>query len=492
MAYTQQEFVQKIKTQYPQYQNVDDAELYQRIIAKYPQYQKQIISGDGDSGAVDFVQGVAKSAGQTVMGLGMLGRKIQGGISKAGDAVLGKYNPFKMDSGNVFDAGTAANTRAQELLATDTKGEKFGKFVGDVAQFAIPGSYASKATAGMGMATRMAAQGLVGAGVQAAKTGDVGKDELIVGATSALMVPAGDLLVKGVSSLSTHFPEWLVRPLLKQAPGAKLKGKDAAKYLVESGNIGTVDKLIQQSDEAMSALNGQIDDLIAQGTGKGVTISRDQLVKQIVENINSAGGAIDEAQLLGTLDNLAPQARGLLGKKSLTLQEANQLRKLLDATLGDKAFFAKELTFNKQLLMDFTGALRESVKSADDALRPLYDEFAKNITVKNALLSRATAGGGANSVGMYDLLTGGAAFTATGNPLVGILAAGGRRALESAPVKTALAQVFKNTDKLIPVLERAEPAVRAAVLELISDLVEDTPEDRGQQRAKESSQVRMQ
>lgn len=561
MQYTKQEFVQKIKETYPQYQSVDDNELYDKMIAKYPQYQSQIKQGDGDTGAVDFVQGVAKSAGGTILGLGTLGRKAQTLISKGGDAVFGKYNPLKMGStDSVFDAGSEKNLAAQELVKADTKGEKFGKFVGDVAQFAVPGSMGTKATAGMSMATRAATQGVIGAGVQAAKTGDIGKDELIVGATSALMVPAGDLATKTLQSMSSSLPEWLVRPLLKQAPGARLQGKDAAKYLVESGNIGTVDSLIQQSDEAMNALNSQIDDLIAQGTGKGITISRDQLVTDLVSKINTAGGAIDETQLLGTIDNLAPQARGLLNKPTLTLQEANQLRKLLDGTLGDKAFFAKELTFNKEVLMDFTNSLRESVKSAfnpaddvvvsqiqnqltsaqqvlgnlpeekiaqmggmkalleqsktnivnglrangmDDAatkianiatdafdspeqykeallgalnpIRPLYNEFAKNITIKKALLSRATAGGGANSVGMYDLLAGGATFTATGNPVLGLIAAGSRRALESAPVKTALAQVFKNTDKLIPVLEAMAPESRAVILELISSLAEDEP-----------------
>lgn len=477
MQYTQQEFVQKIKQTYPQYQAVDDDELFAKMIAKYPQYQKQIVQGDGDSGVVDFAQGVAKSVGGTVLGLGTLGRKVQTGFSKAGDAVLGKYNPFKVGTGGqVFDAGTDANRYAQQLVAADTKGEKIGKFAGDVAQFAIPGSMGTKASAGMGMATRMATQGVIGAGVQAAKTGDIGKDELIVGATSALAVPVGDVLVNGLSSLSKHLPEWLVKPLLKQAPNAKLKGKDAAKFLVESGNIGTIDSLIQQSDDAMGALNSQIDDLLIQGTGKGVTISRDQIVKGVMDKINQAGGAIDEAQLLSTVDNLAPQARGLLNKPTLTLQEANQLRKLLDGTLGDRAFFAKELTFNKEVLMDFTNALRESVKSSDDALRPLYEEFAKNITIKNALMARMVAGGGGNSPGyLYDVLTGGTAWGATGNPLLGFAAAGGRRLFESAPVKTALAQVFKNTDKLIPVLEAMEPAARAAVLELISSLVEEEP-----------------
>lgn len=557
MAFSKQEFIQRVKQQYPQYQNMNDDELFNAVIKKYPQYSNQI-SMDDDAGIVNVGQGVAMSAGATGLGIGQLGRNVQRGISKVGESVFGKYNPFKMGEEGIFDVGSSQNTRARELVTPDTRGEKFGKFVGDVAQFTIPGSMATKATTGMSLGTRMLAQGAVSSGVQAAQTGDIGKDEAVAGVTSALMVPAFDVLSKGFTSLSKHFPEWLVRPLLKQAPGAKLQGKDAAKYLVESGKIGTVDSLIRQSDDAMRGLNTQIDDLIAQGVGKGVTVSRKDIVGQIVNQINDAGGAIDETQLLSTIDTLAPQARGLLSKEVLTIKEANQLRKLLDSTLGDKAFIAKELTFNKQILMDFTNALREGVKrgfdNADEAVagqigrqvtsakqvldslpeekiaqnggvqalikraqtnivdalrsmgkgkeadkiakiattgmeslddfsdaafrtvnpvRPLYEEYAKNITVKNALMSRATAGGGANSIGMYDLLTGGAAFTATGNPVVALLAAGGRRALETAPVKTLLAQIFRNSDKVGDALIKASPATRGILLEFISLLSED-------------------
>lgn len=523
-------------------------------------------SNDTDGVAIDLVQGLGKSIGGTALGMGTLGRSIQGGISRAGDAILGKYNPFVMGGPSVFDRGSAANTRAQELVAADTGAEKVGKFVGDTLQFAVPGSYATKATAGMGLATRMAAQGLVGAGVQAAKTGDIGKDELIVGGISALSVPISDALTKGIQSLSDHLPEWLVRPLVKQAPAARLKGKDAAQYLVESGHIGTVDSLIKQSDDAMTAANSQIKGLLDKGVGDGLTVSRDSIVQQIVDQVNEAGGAIDKTQVLGTLDNLAPQARGLLAKETLTVKEANQLRVLLDSTIGDKGFLAKELPYNKQILMDFTNALRETVKGSFDntdevvskqianhfgsaeqflkfmpeenlaknggmegllnriktnlidglrgedknevadqiakiavdqfdspeayksavldavnPVRRLFTEYAKNITVKNALLARATAGGGANSVGLYDILTGGGAFAVSGNPVIALAAAGGRRALESAPVKTVLAQAFKNADKAIPVIQGMEPAARAVVLQFISSLLEDTQANKPRQ-----------
>lgn len=426
-----------------------------------------------DSRFVDFTQGLAKSAGETALGLGTLGRKAQAGVSNLGEALFGESNPFQMGREGIFDPGSEKRAGVEKILQPESTSEKVGMFVGDVAQFAVPSTYASKATLGAGLARRMLAQGLVGAGVQAAKTGDIGKDELAVGAINAAMVPVGDVITKGLSSLSQHFPEWLVRPLVKQSSSAKLKGKDAAKYLVESGRVGSVDSLISQTDEAMNVLNTQIDDIISAKTSAGVTINRADIVDDIVREINNAGGAIDETQVLSTIDKLAPQARGLIQKETLTLAEANQLRQALDKTLGDRAFFANQLTFNKGVLMDYTNALREAVKSTDDSLRPLYEEYAKNITLKQALNARSVAGGGANSIGMYDLLTGGAAFTTTGDPVTSLLAVAGRRGFEAPSVKTGLAQVFKNTDKVTAALQSAAPGVRGAVLSFISSLTEN-------------------
>lgn len=42
MAYTVDEFAQKIKTKYPEYQNIDNAELSKKIVDKHPEYKDQV------------------------------------------------------------------------------------------------------------------------------------------------------------------------------------------------------------------------------------------------------------------------------------------------------------------------------------------------------------------------------------------------------------------------------------------------------------------
>jgi hypothetical protein len=410
----------------------------------------------------DTLEAAKNVAGGALYGFSTPGRVIQGALSSGVEKVTGKQ-----------DFGAPATKEEFESTAgvdLDTTSGKIGSFVGQMIPYAVTSAGAGAATAGASMLTRSLAQGGASALTQAAMTGDVGKDEAVAFALGAASVPVGDAVNKGLQSLSQHFPEWLVKPFIKQTPQAKLKGKDAAKYLVESGRIGTVDDLIQQTDDAMSVLNTQIDDILKTQTTAGKTIAKTDIIGSIVDDINKAGGAIDDTEVLGIIDNLAPQARGLIQKDTLTVQEANQLRQLLDKTLGDRSFLSGQLTFNKSVLMDYTNGLRSAVQNSDETLKPLYKEYAKNITLKQALNARAVAGGGANSVGMYDLLTGGAAFGVTGDPVTSLMAMAGRRAFESAPVKTSLAQVFRNTDKASVLLGQMSPANRAVILQFASQM----------------------
>lgn len=393
------------------------------------------------------------------------GRTIQNFLSKGVDKLAGT-DGFGKATKEGFEKSTGANV--------DTTSGKVGQFAGDVALFAIPGGAATKATKGAGLLIRSLAQGTTAAGVQAAKTGDIGKDEALAFVFGAASVPAGDAISAAGKNLSTKFPEWLVKPLLKQAKDAKVAGKDIAPFLVKSGRIGNVDSLVSQSQQAIDDISVKVADSLARSSEQGVTIPKLQIVSDVANKINSAGGAIEADDILGIVDNLAPQARGLLQKETLTLEEANKLRSLIDKTLGDRAFVASQLPFNKDVLRNFTNALRETVKNnGDESLRPLFDDYAKNITLRDALIDRASSGGGANSVGLYDLVTGVGAYGFTGDPITALGAAGTRRLLESGAFKTATAQVFKNTDKVALALEKASPATRGAILSFIDDMTSE-------------------
>ena len=410
----------------------------------------------------DLIKGTANLAGGALYGFSAPGRTIQNLLSKGVEKVTGAK-----DFGTATKAGFEQSTKTD----IDTTAGKVGQFIGDTALFAVPGGAAAKATKGVGMLTRALAQGGAAAGTQAIKTGDIGKDEALAFVFGSASVPAGDALSAAAKNLSTKFPEWLVKPLLKQSKDAKVAGKDIAPFLVKSGRVGSVDSLVSQSQTAIDDISTKVADSLAKSSAKGVIVPKSQIVSDVADKINAAGGAVEADDILNIVDNLAPQARGLLQKETLTLVEANKLRSLIDKTLGDKAFVSSQLPFNKDVLRSFTNALRETVKnSGDESLRPLFDDYAKNITLRDALVDRASSGGGINSVGLYDLITGVGAYGFTGDPITALGAAGTRRLLESAVFKTAAAQVFKNTDKVAMALEKASPATRGAILSFIDEM----------------------
>jgi hypothetical protein len=424
------------------------------------------VTGVEDIADRNILDRAADFVGGATYGLSAPGRTVQNLLSKGVEKITGKE-----DFGAVTKEGFEKSTGTD----VDTTSGKVGQFAGETALFAIPGSQAATATKGASMLTRAVAQGATAAGVQAAKTGDIGKDELVAAIFGAASVPAGDAIGVAARNLSTKFPEWLVKPLLKQAKDAKVAGKDIAPFLVDSGRIGSVDSLITQSQTAIDDISTKVAESLAKSSKAGVIVPKANIVDDVVARVNEAGGAISPDDVIGIVDNLAPQARGLLAKDTLTLVEANKLRSLIDQTLGDRAFVSSQLPFNKDVLKMFTNTLRETVKNnGDETLRPLFENYAKNITLRNALVERASSGGGVNSVGLYDLITGVGAFGATGNPVATAIAIGGRRAFESAAVKTTLAQVFKNTDKVAQVLATASPEIQGAILQLVTSLADET------------------
>lgn len=89
------DFAAKIKAKYPDYANIDDAELTQRIIAKYPEYadsveqQKESPSLLKQFGAAtkDQLIGMAKGVGSTAYGTGLMLRKYIPGLAWAGNTI---------------------------------------------------------------------------------------------------------------------------------------------------------------------------------------------------------------------------------------------------------------------------------------------------------------------------------------------------------------------------------------------------------------------
>lgn len=416
-----------------------------------------------------FATGVAQSFGKLAFGAGKLGEKIlRGTVGKGVEALTGK------------ELGEPTYNETPEILKAKNTSQKIGQFAGDVAQFAIPGSGAAKATKGASILTRGVAEGVTAGGVQALQSGEVDEDTAITAIFGGVTPAAGKGLRTAYNNLTQKLPEWIVRPLLKQAKDAKVKGKDIAPYLVKSGRIGSVDSIVSRTGTEIENLSKQISQNLEKAGTSGTLIKRDDIFSNLVSKLNEAGDATDIVEVQTVIERLAPQARGLLKKETLTPAEANKLRQALDRTLGDKAFLKDQLPYNKEVLRGFANDLRESVKTnAPEGTRGLFDKLSKEITLRDALLERASSGGGANRIGLYDILSSGIGFSQGDsteerlrNAAIGF---GARRAFESGTAKTFFAQIAKSPELIAPKLDRLNlsPSVRGLFLEIVDRLASD-------------------
>lgn len=211
---------------------------------------------------------------------------------------------------------------------------------------------------------------------------------------------------------------------------------------------------------------------------KGNVLSVNDVAKEVAQNINNAGGQTTAREVLNTVNKLAPQAKGLLNQESITLINGNKLRQLLDGTLGDKAFLTSQLPYNKEVLMNFANALRNTVKqNAPEGTRSLFSELSKEITLRNALWNQISNSAAQKSVlGLKDLITitsGGAIGTAVGGVLgggvpgaaLGLLA---ERAIESPYTRTASAVGISQLRKTLqPIIAKIAPETKSLLIEFL-------------------------
>lgn len=358
---------------------------------------------------------------------------------------------------------------AQDILATQkTVPELAGAYVASGAS--LLGTTGVGTTGGL-LAKALQSAGIgaaIGGGTAAAEGGDVGKvakeaaiGGAVGGATSAAF-SGGEAALKSFRAL----PQRLIRSATGQTKNEILAGKDITKYVLDNKKIGTSEQLIRGSQQAIDQADKVIQTNLAGVTDKTIPVRG--IVADIADSINKSGGEIDEMGVRGILESLAPQVKKTLGKETLTLAEANQLRSQLDKTLGNRAFINAQLPYNKGILMDFTNAVREQVKnSAPEGTRAAFNTLSKEITLRDLLIKKSTGASRNQIIGLGDLISGGFGGAIGGVPGA-IATAGAKRIAESTIAKTATANLVNKLDEsLTPILANLEPATQTAVINAI-------------------------
>ena len=418
----------------------------------------------GNTGVKGLLTGVGKSAVGLAQGVGEFGRGIQRGISEGIGAVTGVEN-FGMSEG-VFDKGSEANQKLTDLATPRTTSESIGKFAGDVAQFAIPGGAAAKATKGAGVLTKTAAAGGTDAAVQTIQQGGVSRATLDTAILGAIF-PAAAKLKEGAritigANAGARFINSVIKPVTKQFSYGKNPGRAVAELGIKASSLEDlsegITKARQNTGTALSAAAKQVPTTVKINAGEALS-SFDEAIKKAVANndqallnrLNEARDAIVQTRSLSN-GKIVPTGTRLLDK--LTYEQAAELkRKIGDITkwTGQKT---EDETVNGALSRAY-GALKGQMDEVTRNVNPklattlkkLNEQYADLTSADIAARNRDALAQRANLISMpvkfgagaaiaTTILTGGAITPAL---LVGLGAAGMEKALSTVAAKTRIA-----------------------------------------------------
>ena len=344
----------------------------------------------------------------------------------------------------------------------------------------ITGSFAMRLlkTAGLGA-------GLAGA--QAVKEGgDAGEVSKAVGVGGAIgaAIPVIGKGLQFIGKQIEQLPSRFVNSALNRSKAQILEdiSKDkTGKFIkfVSEKPISSAKQLLDDSVSSINELSGKISSALsvaARKTGAKITIGRDNLLDEIVKLPEAEGALLKRIDVRGIIERLAPQSKQLLQKSSLTLEESNKLRQLVDKTLGDRAFLGTQLSSDKAILKSFANRLRETVKTkAPEGTRELFAELTNEIRFRDGVLNRIAQRAGNQVLSFGDVLGGTAGGIIGGVPgVVGGIAL--RRGIESVPFKIGAAKVISAVTKAAPIIEQLTPAQQTSILNMFADILSPSDE----------------
>ncbi len=350
---------------------------------------------DNDGFALDFAQGVAKSAGDIGLGIGSLGRKIQGGVSKAIGAVTGQEN-FGMGTPAVFDPGSESNLAVKNLLERDTTGEKVGGFVGDVASFALPGAAVTRASKGANLLTRAGALGASDAVTTTIRQGEFDRDSV----DAAIIGAAFPIVGRGASAAKAavlpsgkeaggRVINSLVKPLLKDFS----YGKDPGKAVAEAGIVAnSLDDLAVKIRDVRQATGSQIGEAVARDNGvynaQAAFSSIDNAIAEAQKSPRTNAAIINRLQNLK--DDLLQVGEDGLPTRNLENLSAEDLF-ALKRDVGDLTRWTGNASddeiVNKALKQTY-GNLKGQLDDNVTGVRELNEKYANLLSAENATVYR--------------------------------------------------------------------------------------------------------
>lgn len=440
-----------VKAKYPgAYDDIDSGQLGKLVAAKYPGvYDEFITPGqpeqqlpEGRGGLAGFGIGIAKGAANTLNNLSGFGQKALKTITGI-DAPTSTLNP--------------------KVTTPTSTAQKIGFGTEQVVEFLIPGgeigkgvSAVEKATAALPKAARLVAnlgaraglEGLGAAGMTALQGGDE-KDIK----TAGILGGAFGVISKPLENLLKNIPDTAWSSILKRTPTEASKKPNLPAEAAKTGMTSfTRQGLANEAQRNVQRIEVALDDLLTRTPGKVGTLK----IAPYLDELRNAYAAIPGEQ--ASVEAIDAVMRDFLKKKSLTLKEANDLkRKIYENISRSYGRGMLEVPVKTDAQKAIAAGLKREIEKVIPEAKTLNERQAVYIQIKKALdktIARTEGKGIAGTgVGLYDLLIGGigtGAGAVTGTPLLGLGAVALKKTGESPIVLSSVAKLLNYFNQLSP------------------------------------------
>ena len=283
----------------------------------------------------------------------------------------------------------------------------------------------SAATAGLTAATLGGAGIAGGLGVQALKTAGLGAGfagaealqkeripttgELTTGAALGGAIP---FLGRGIQLTKKGLTDLLPKSLVKAYFPTT---KDITQHILRDTKLGFTKTMLNNAKTNVKQLSNQVDDILEKSPD--ILISKNNLLRSVAQSYGQTGGGgtITSQEAERIIRKVAPEIKGFLSRETLTLKEANKVRKAIDLALGDRFFEAKHSPFTKEITGTFNSFLRDLVKTQAPKTKPIFDELSKEITLRNSLIKSTKKFGRVNLRDLIAIIAGATTGATTGD-----------------------------------------------------------------------------
>ena len=379
---------QKIKSKYPEYNDISDEEVGRRILSKYPEYTD--IAAEPD-----MLEQIATLPKRTIPEkiAGFIGgEKLASGLGKT----LFRLTKEGKDLDKLLEEGKITS---DEYEAISTGGLSQEEVAGSAAHLALTAGtlgFAGKPAAAV--TQKLAAKPVAAVGIRAT--------EAI--ATQAAFNIASDLETRRKVHqdptsliLAAVIPEVFRQTgnLIKSLEGSRLvdglynsafgvsktirvAGKSPARFAATEKIIGTGARILERSNRETNVLESQIQKIVR---ASSKMINSKEIIDTVDDKLTQAfQGARGPDEVKAIIAKLP--IRGLLEKEQLTLHEANILRRTLDNRyLRDSDFIKTALPETKRALRTVANTLRTAVKTAEPSTDSLFFNYSKWIRIHESL-----------------------------------------------------------------------------------------------------------